>query len=356
MSRVPELDAIRGIASVAILMFHLRFMKTYPMLGTAIDLFFVLSGYLITSILLKSDRSFGSLRTFYIRRAWRIWPIYYLAFAVFFAVNVCLSQPMPTAAWPYYLSYTQFVPGYWSGSMPPFSRHFDHTWTLAIEEQFYMVWPLLVCLTGRRTLMALVFPCLACSVVMRASGFPRDLLLSRTDGLVLGGLLAALLFDGERLERHRSKFRAAFAVLGTFAATVPFWGGRVFGDVPLFSGLQAHWPRLEWIPTYVSLSIFRMSVVYFSLVGLIVCSPGHRFFAPLRNKWLCHLGQISYGLYLYHPFVFILTIVLRTSLGFKGSAWYDVFRVACCFAAAALSWRYIEQPLLALRDRITEGT
>ncbi len=91
MRRVPELDAVRGIASLAIVLFHLRFMRTFPILGSAIDLFFVLSGYLITSILLDGEASPRSLARFYLRRAFRIWPIYYLTLAAFLAVNSALG-------------------------------------------------------------------------------------------------------------------------------------------------------------------------------------------------------------------------------------------------------------------------
>ena len=75
----------------------------------------------------------------------RIWPIYYLMFPALFVINPLLPHPQPLDGLPYYLTYTQFIQGYWSGTLPPFSLLFRHTWTLAIEEQFYVFWPLLVC-------------------------------------------------------------------------------------------------------------------------------------------------------------------------------------------------------------------
>lgn len=356
MRRVIELDAIRGIASVAILMFHLRFMKKYPTLGTAVDLFFVLSGYLITSILLKGDRSFRELKTFYTRRAFRIWPIYYLTLVIFLTVNAVFGRGMPTAGWPLYVTYTQFVPDYWGGTSPGFSRLFDHTWTLAIEEQFYIVWPLLVCLIGRKGVLRVAIPLFLTSVILRLSGVPRNLLLARTDGLVLGSFLAALLADTERLERNRKTFQIAFASLGTVVTLTPFVVQFLFGEVPVTRTLQAIWPRLEWLTTYFALTLARMALIYFCVVGFIVCSAGRPYLRPLRNRRLAYIGQISYGLYLYHPFLFVLTIKLRQQLGLRGSSLYDGFRVACCFALAAFSWRFVERPLLALRDRLTESS
>jgi peptidoglycan/LPS O-acetylase OafA/YrhL len=353
MPRVPELDALRGIAAIAIVLFHLRFTRTYPALGTSIDLFFVLSGYLITTILLNGDLTSASLRTFYLRRAFRIWPIYYLTLVVFLVVNALLPEPSPTAAWPYFFTYTQFLPNAWHGASPPFSRYFDHTWTLAIEEQFYLVWPLLICLAGRKSVIRLAMALIVTALILRTAGVPRNLALARVDGLALGGLLAALVHDRQRLERHRGRFQLAFAAVGCLAVTAPVWTSRLFGDVSLFARVQSVWPGLAWADTYVSLRVFKVALVYFSLVGFVVCSAGHPLLAPLRNRGIGYVGQISYGLYLYHPFVLILTLNLRTHVGFRGSAWYDAFRVACCLGVAALSWRFLERPLLGVRDRLT---
>ena len=270
-------------------------------------------------------------------------------------MNSALARPDSTEGLPYFLSYTQFIQGYGSSPLPPFSRHLDHTWTLAIEEQFYLVWPLVVLLVGRRSWIKVVPLLIACSVAMRAAGYPRNLLLARTDGLALGGLLAALLHDHRRLERHRATFQWAFVAVGVLAASVPAWGRLLFSDVPFFSIVQGVWPRLEWAPTSLSLTLFKIALIYFSLVGWLVCTAGHPLLAPLRHRRLCDLGRISYGLYLYHPFVFVLTAVLHLQLGLRGSVWIDALKVILSIGVAALSWRLVERPLLSLRDRLTAG-
>ncbi|WP_422927224.1 acyltransferase family protein [Singulisphaera sp. PoT] len=356
MRRMIELDAIRGIASVAILMFHLRFMRKYPTLGTAVDLFFVLSGYLITSILLKGDRSFAELKTFYARRAFRIWPIYYLTLVIFLGVNYLFSRGMPSEGWYLYAAYLQFIPDYWGGASPGFSRLWDHTWTLAIEEQFYIVWPLLVCLIGRKGVLRIAIPLFLMSVCLRLSGMPRNLLLARTDGLVLGGFLAALLSDAAWFERNRKTLKWTFASVGLTIALTPTVVQAIFGEVQVTRALNAVWPSLEWLTTYFALTIAKMSMIYFCVVGFIITSAGQPYLKPLRSKVLAYIGQISYGLYLYHPFLFVLTIKLREVIGIRGSSLYDVFRVACCFGLAAFSWRYVERPLLTLRDKLTESS
>ena len=154
MRRVAELDSLRGLAALTIIVYHLWFMHV-PQLSTAVDLFFVLSGFLITTIILDNEATEGFLVTFYVRRSLRIWPIYYLSLLALVLLNPFLPTPEPMDGLPYYLTYTQKLPLYWAGVEPPFSSAFEHTWTLAVEEQFYLLWPALVCLLGRRWLVPL---------------------------------------------------------------------------------------------------------------------------------------------------------------------------------------------------------
>ena len=91
---------------------------------------------------------------------------------------------------PYLLTYTQNVPLYWSSTAPQFASYLMHTWSLAIEEQFYLIWPLLICLVGRRGVVPLSLALLFASVWARAHGFHWWLLLARGDGLAMGSLLA----------------------------------------------------------------------------------------------------------------------------------------------------------------------
>jgi peptidoglycan/LPS O-acetylase OafA/YrhL len=357
MRRVPELDALRGIAAVGILMFHLRFVGAFPLLRTCVDLFFVLSGYLITSIILTSGDAPGFLGRFYARRALRIWPIYYLTLAAFVAGNAFLPAPhhQPTAGLPYFLTYTQFIPGYWSAATPPLGIYlFEHTWTLAAEEQFYLVWPLLLLLAGRRSLVPLALGFVACPVVLRTAGLRPNMLLTHSDGLALGGLLAALLHDRARLDRHRAAFRLGFALVGAATALAPRWG-RLLPSASLAGLVHGAWPRINPLRMEASLFLLRAGVVYTCLIGLVVCSAGHPLLAPLRRRRVCYVGSISYGLYLYHPLIFWVVGLARLALGFRGSVWVDVVRVAACFAVASLSWRFVEQPLLRLKDRFTYG-
>ncbi len=196
MRRVPELDALRGLAASVVLLFHLRPLSFFY--GWAgVDLFFVLSGYLITSIILRHCDQPGFLIRFYARRSLRIWPIYYLALLVLVAINPMLPQPQPTTALPYYLTYTQNLWLYWTNATVPFLPEFDHTWTLALEEQFYVIWPALVLWAGRRRVVRLCLITVAIAYYSRTGflgwgPYSERILIARCDGFALGGLLAAL--------------------------------------------------------------------------------------------------------------------------------------------------------------------
>ncbi len=96
----------------------------------------------------------------------------------------------------------------------------------------------------------------------------------------------------------------------------------------------------------------RACWLYFALVGLLLLSEGSRGLAPLRDKRLAHLGAISYGIYLYHPFVLIFVPILQKAVGLKVAPWMmDAAKVLGCVGLAEVSWRLVERPLLRLKDR-----
>jgi peptidoglycan/LPS O-acetylase OafA/YrhL len=343
MRRVPELDALRGLAALAIVVHHL-WLSGYGFVATAVDLFFVMSGYLITSIILTQLDRPQFLLMFYARRALRIWPIYYLSLLAFVAINPLLPHPAPLDGLPYYLTYTQRIENYWLGSEPPFYAGFDHAWTLAIEEQFYIIWPLLIVWLGRKSVVPVGLAMIAAAIAARTAGIPTWVLLTRCDGLALGGLLAVFLNGREAGARSPAKTEV-FLTLGTGAIAYLVVAAAL---PPLLPG--SSWAR--------ALSLFgpRMFVInlmYVSLIGLVACHSGERWLAPLRDRRLCYLGQTSYGIYLYH---YILGHLLRewgSPAALLGRAGIDVATLTLTLVVAALSWRYVERPLLALKDRVS---
>jgi peptidoglycan/LPS O-acetylase OafA/YrhL len=336
MRRIAELDALRGLAALAIVVYHL-WLINYPMLGTAVDLFFVLSGYLITGILLRnSEQGFAALGPFYARRALRIWPIYYLSLLAVVAVSLAWPSP-PLAGLPLYLTYTQKITLYWSSQEPSFITAFRHTWTLAIEEQFYLIWPAVVLLCNGKRLAPICVGVAVTSFAARAFGWSPFILLARADGLACGAFLAVTLRDASRRGRPiEGKLVMATAAAICLLAVSKFGGRALIG-----AGKSGDVLR--------SFDLMMMNVAYAGLTGMVVLGAGGRNLAALRLTPLCFLGQISYGLYLYHHIVF--TAVDRLGVAWWGRLGSDFLKLAVSFGLAIVSWYFVEKPILALKDR-----
>ena len=339
MRRIPELDALRGVAALVIVAAHIGWLGDSRWAVSAVDLFFVLSGYLITAQMLRNREAPGFLATFAARRALRIWPAYYAALFACLWLNRGLKWDAPPDAWPYYFTFTQNVPAYLNRPLPRFSGMFIHTWTLAIEEQFYLLWPLLLWKTGRKATLAVTLAFVALPPAGRAAGYLPYLLLTRCDGLALGSLLAWLLADPARASRNAGAYASALAAVGLAALVGP----EVFG------------PRDGLGP---ALFTTRAALVYFGLAGVCLVCQGHRALAPLRDRRLCYLGTVSYALYLYHPLVFAVGPGLYgkwavRKLGLPGHALgKNLAMLAACFLLAEASRRWLEAPMLRLKGRL----
>ncbi len=343
--RIPELDAIRAFAVLAVLLYHggfttgVRTLDVPFKLGwTAVDLFFLLSGYLITSIILahQVDRHF--LYAFYARRALRIWPIYYLAIGVLALLSI--SRLMPDS-WPpltgrllaHYLTFTQAVPSYW-GDNSAYYHPVGHFWSLAVEEQFYLVWPFLLALTGKRGVVPLAVGFILLAHGYRLVGEPssRHLLLVRCDGLAFGAILAVITAR-EGFARSRRIHAAVFATIA-------------LGSVVALGVCVAKVSR-DYLWTN-SLLLFA-TPFFLGVVGWVVSSSGSRWLAPLRSRWLGYVGRISYGLYLYH---FIFYVLIDDLSGHReGTQSLLAPKLVITFLVAVVSWEYLEKPILAWKDR-----
>ena len=351
MRRIRELDGLRGLAALTVVFFHL-YPTAVPFGWAAVDLFFVLSGFLITGIILDQGDQPHFMRAFYARRSLRIWPIYYLTLVILLITgSVSAGGCLPFAL---YLQNTSFY------FMPLGALHgliFDpdwlilnHTWSLAVEEQFYLIWPGLILFAGRRRVRTLSLFCLACSIVARQAGYPFTLLITRCDGLALGSLLAAVL-DRREVTSHDAGRTAlkpwllsAYGVL-TFLGLWLAWGWRV-GRIRLPLSFRLDDPSAE---------VFTVSLLAFVVVAWVTVETGHRRLALLRWKPLCDLGTISYGIYLYHAPVLhcVQAILPRSTPGYRG--FEGLFTLTTTLVLAIISWRYLEQPLLKLKHRFEYG-
>jgi peptidoglycan/LPS O-acetylase OafA/YrhL len=181
----------------------------------------------------------------------------------------------------------------------------------------------------------------AVSVVARALGFHWWILIARCDGFALGAILAVLFIDPERTRSLLGRYRRGFfagvgSALAFLLATLPL---SLWYD---FEASMSFWP---------SLTVLGFNLFFFSLIGLVLCHTGDPALRVLRDRRLCYLGIISYGIYIYHPIMFLCVARLTGALGMGDAWWVGPAKMAASVFLASLSWRYLEQPILALRDR-----
>ncbi len=344
--RVPEFDALRGIAAVGVVVYHYSYPgpwyhRLFYVGGSSLELFFVLSGYLITGIILQHQSGRSFFLTFYARRALRIWPIYYLSLFAIAAAAWMKPGLFPMDGFWNHLTYTQNIQFYRFREPPLFAYPLHHTWSLAVEEQFYLIWPLLVIVAGRKRLVPLALACIGCGVAARVCGFSPRILLARCDGFALGALLAVLL-DAKAHSKHPTASLSRLFTITSCAALLALTLGMwILGESPF---------NIEG--PFSSLSILATAVLFFGLIGLVSLNAGQLALRPLRSEWLCDLGRISYGVYLYHLPMMIFAERAAARLGYHSQLGIRALGVFTTILLAALSWVLIEQPCLRLKDRI----
>lgn len=340
---IPQLDALRGVAVLTVMLYHgldlAPHLPLKPVFGTGyvgVDLFFVLSGFLITGILVRTKDSAGYFLNFYSRRALRIWPLYYalliFTFALLPAVQPQLKAAIfgrshPWQAFPFFLQ-----------NLTVNGEAFDTlrvTWSLAIEEQFYLVWPVIVFLAPPRILKPLAIAAVFLSMAMRWSVqyglIPPVIIytntLTRLDGLALGALLAVWIPEA-------SKATVKLAALFTLAPALPL-------TIAMGWRRAGHW------------SFYALVSLCFACVLCLAIQIDA--FSKLR--FLKYTGKISYALYLVHVpvFVFAGLPLFRRMRIFRASAAGDAMlllsALAVCYVLATGSWNFFESKFLRLKER-----
>jgi peptidoglycan/LPS O-acetylase OafA/YrhL len=342
--RIQELDSIRGLAAMIIVFYHL-WLQPLGFLGSAVDLFFVLSGYLITTIILSNSLSDRFLLSFYMRRGLRIWPIYYLTLLAIVLIYPYLPACGNLDDLPYYLTFTQEIPKYKKTLAPTFPSAFRHTWSLAIEEQFYLMWPPLLWWIGRRWLRIASLSMVALALTARSLDLSAFILVTHCDGLALGGLLAGLLGEKDRTpeQQRRLRFHLGVLGLGSMALSV--------GALLVPRALNTSWPGLAPDVLVTTVKPLCFNMMFLGLVGTIVLHAGDPQLSWLRDRRLVYLGSISYGLYLYHHFIFDIIRYFKDYFGWNNHIMIDLVKLTTSIGAATLSWKYIERPILGLKNR-----
>ena len=362
----PALDGVRGIAILTVFLYDclklpggglLNFVLRKASIAgwTGVDLFFVLSGFLITGILIDSRGKPGYLRSFFARRSLRIFPLYFLALAVTFigvpllAVFWSPARPMALQVnelardqfwfWTYLQNWRFAYLGHW-----PHENYLNHFWSLAVEEQFYLVWPFVVGYVSTRTLAKVCWACIGLALALRVGlwigGAPTISLyvttVTRMDSLCLGAVFAIGLRSPVWYPRL---VRWAWPVMSLLAVVIV--------------GVDAVWPLLktEQVGSQtIGHTLLGLTFGCFVFSAAAV-SPQHGFARVLSQRWLTLPGQFSYAMYVIHRPIYKLVLKVDWSVLPESVQPLAIFAATllATLAAAALSWKFFEKPFLSLK-------
>ena len=355
---MSQLDALRAFAVLGVVLHHFRMEFFGADLGwlaaAGVRLFFVISGFLITGILVRSrDRAEatgggrgGALRRFYARRFLRIFPLYYFVVAV--GIVFAVEPARRIAVWLLTYTFNLFMAhNGW------FEANFAHFWSLAVEEQFYVVWPWLLFLVPRKGLFPMALAVTAAApawkLVYVLSGYTTATGLATfistfacLDALGIGALLAML--------RHRKSPAAAWEprlrrIVIAAAAVVTALGAA---DV--------------WSDFTIVLSATAQAVLFAWIVDAASRTTGGAAGAVLACRPLQYVGRISYGVYVYHPFVPAMLVWFGFALPpahrfepplLQSWGWFAVATIVS-LGLASVSWHAFEKPINDLKRHFEE--
>lgn len=359
----------RGLAILLVLIWHFGYnsnsaggvrwiarpMDLSWLAWSGVDLFFVLSGFLIGGILLDARNSPNYFKAFYVRRVFRILPIYVLVVGVFY---LCVSAGLParhtgsdwlfgpTVPWYAYASFTQNI-GYALG-IPNLAYWLAATWSLAVEEQFYLLLPAVIWFVPSKKLPYFLGGAIIATPLLRLfldlrTGAPMvagySLMPCRADALLLG-VMAAILVRHDRswmFVKDARRWLVSFSIL-------------LLAGLSLFIVLKQADPLDSFWMNTIGLS--WLALFYVSLLPLGLTYSSEWLGGVLRTPWLKKLGTISYGVYLLHWPVLGLTFMYFRSK----RAWAEtpaehllvLLAAALTIGVATLSWTFFEKPLLKI--------
>jgi peptidoglycan/LPS O-acetylase OafA/YrhL len=373
-SNIRALDGIRGLAIILVMLHHfegrippsnmainsVKVVLRYGWVG--VDLFFALSGFLITGILLDTRRATNYFRAFYARRVLRIFPLYY-SVLTFILVVAALIHPRPNivplvADQKLYFFYLTNWLALWKGEWGP--NILGHFWSLAVEEQFYLIWPLLVWFLASRRLANVAVSLSVVALLVRiywvAHTGPAQAVvtatITRMDSLLCGALGAILIRDPQVFVFVRRWFSWT-----AFASILAFVGGGTLSRI-------MHGPGggLFFVETF---GFSLLALGFSALIAHTTANDGAHLISQrfLRNSVLTDFGKYSYGIYVYHvPALAICDFLIYERLlkSFVSNLWFGVcyvlFLFAISFFLAKVSYECFERRFLALKRNFEART
>ncbi|CAM3813121.1 acyltransferase [Flavobacterium cucumis] len=346
MKYIRGINGLRAVAVIFVIISH-WFPKTFflnklPLGNIGVDIFFVISGFLITSILLKENKDieakqngfFQRLMIFFLKRTFRIFPIYYMLLFFLYLTNGNEFRDYLI----YYLTYTSNYLFYYTQNWHGLAAHF---WSLAVEEQFYLFWPVLLFLTSKRNHLFLIiflfFSGIGFSYFVN-DNMSRVLTINCFHALGTGALLACLEF-------YEIKWRIKLYEIIKF----------LFYPLIILTILNYTIIENLFYPSRLVVSVLTFRI----LIMCIDDCNSNFLFKFLNIKFLDYLGMISYGLYLYHNIVptYVNRFIRKYNIEiFENEQSSIYFQITVYFVLliliSSLSWSFIEKPLLKLKKYI----
>ncbi len=326
------------------------FTQMFQNFGFGVDIFFLISGFLITYLLLAEKEKSGgiSIRKFFVRRGLRIWPLYYLIvisapFLIYFMNYIRLQWmnqiPSPNYSWYYFLigNFDVIKTGQW---MYPFA----HLWSICIEEHFYILWPFVIAFVPKKYLMNLFILMISASVIARVCYFVFDPehawfqiylnTLCRIDVIIIGAIVA-LIHHNKPINLKVSKTIRIIALIGFI------W---VLGVEPI----------VQWDTIFLAgvKKYFYILWVGFLLINFLF---NEKPLLEFKNKGIFHyLGKISYGIYIYHNIlvgIVIDNILLRYGPERISFGLFFLIYFSLTIVVSIISWEIFEKHILKLKGR-----
>ncbi len=366
-SRIPELDGLRGFAILMVIACHylaiditdseiLRpFAWIWALSWSGVDLFFVLSGFLIGGILLDERQSEGFFKVFFLRRICRIFPLYFVYISLFFVIlwlapifeterpfAYCFERVLPS--WSYFL----FLQNFFVAKMSCVDNEWMRpTWSLAVEEQFYLTLPFLIRFAPRRVLLSILLGVALMSPVFRwlmyvfysAGEIGAYVLLPCRADTLIAGVLCAYAMRSDTLRRYLTASNL-----------------RVVGTV-LFAVLGYLWMTASWQISFemVTWGYSLLAMFYAYMLLVVVTLPKHFLSRLMRLSLLQKLGRISFGVYLIHAPMNSVWHNLLLGRDIYIQNFTDLFATIAAGAStlflAWCSWKFFEKPIVDFGHR-----
>jgi len=317
-----------------------------------VDLFFCLSGFLITGILIEFKNIKRPLWTFYMRRTLRIFPLYYFTLFLLF-----IAIPMMVTLSPDYLEYTSYQWWHWTYlpnvlalfKLPNATLATSHFWSLAVEEQFYMFWPFVVLFTRIETLKRVCLALFATAFLFRVTCFAMDwghtpayvLPIARLDSLIAGALVAIIVRDAEMLGKYARFVKPVFIT-----------------SLLVFLGIVVIQGSFRRSPVMMTVGFSSLALVFAVVIGVAAtqgCRPLTRIF---EHGFLRFFGKYSYAMYVFHTFIIVWLLSVFPSPEDSGSMFaaglpriflFTITGIMLSSIVGVASWVLLEKHALKLK-------